>query len=158
MTIKKLIFFLNNALPDENASIWVKAEEIHERLIHAGVSRSLPLHLVQEALQRNNKDDVHVKPWEYGGSNYFRPQRIHMNDISNTGPFDQRFKRKGAMNRLNINPIRDYFKKDGNTISQIVAINEALDKYEEQLALEREKEKSKFSSCFIISFFQCHLS
>ena len=48
IAIKKLIFFLNNALPDENASIWVKAEEIHERLIHAGVSRSLPLHLVQE--------------------------------------------------------------------------------------------------------------
>ena len=130
--IKRLILPLNNALPDNLQHFWVTAEEIHERLIHAGVAPSLTLSLVQEALLRNNKGETFVKRWEYGGVNYYRSTiaNIHCNEHIDV-PSDQRFKGKkstGYGNRININPQRDYFKNNDN--KHFAALSKSLDDLE----------------------------
>ena len=55
--LRKYILPLNNALPEEFGIYWVVAEEIHQRLIHAGVRSSLILEMVEDALRNNNRGE-----------------------------------------------------------------------------------------------------
>ena len=67
---KKDIIALILLLPYGIGRIWVTGEEIHSRLIHLGVRRSLKLHHVQEALQRNNQNEKFLKTREYNDTLY----------------------------------------------------------------------------------------
>ena len=51
---RSLILPLNNAIPEKFGTFWVTAEEMHQRLLHVGVRRSLSRTMVSEALRRNN--------------------------------------------------------------------------------------------------------
>ena len=128
--------------PNIAASIWhwahlVTAEEIHSRFIHLGVRHSLKLHHVQEALQRNNKDEKFLKTWEYNGTLYYRPMVIHL-DHENELPHQQRYRSKGGPQfRVNMNPQSDYF--DTQHHQKFVNMNELLKKLEEEEEAERKK-------------------
>jgi len=137
--IKRNIFPLNNALPDEVVSTWATAEELYNRLIHAGVRQSLTLQMVQDALRRNNTNGKHLKSWEYNKARYFRSASAHKND-EKTGPLEQRFKLKstGRQIRVDINPPRNYFNSINNT--SFTVINNALQKLEQKKEEEREQE------------------
>ena len=140
--IKKNILLLNNDLPDNFGSIWVTGEELHQRLLHAGVDISLTLEMVQDALRNSNRGEVFLKKWEYSGVDYFRSAVAHLKDVTNS-PMEQRLKGKGGSpnRRININPIRDYFKSSNNSHFRLV--NDALLKLEVALEEERERERSK---------------
>lgn len=143
VSIHESIIPLNNSLPEEFGYYWVTSKEIHERLIHAGVDRSLKLTQVQNALKNYNPAQTKLKVHEYSGANYFRPTKVHLTDTT-TVPSDQRFKGKatGPNNRINYNPPRDYFKNNGN--GYFTTINENLLKLEEKEGREAEKKRSEF--------------
>jgi len=128
--IRKLILSLHNELPDNIKHYWVTAEEILQRLIHGGVSYTLKLSLVQEALKRNNNNDLFLVRHEYGGINYFRPTSVHLNDGENPAlPVTQRFKGKSTDRpvRLHINPPHNYFVGEGAPSNdRLLSINRAL--------------------------------
>jgi hypothetical protein len=131
-TVKQLIPLLNNEMPVEVSSYWLTAEEISHQLIHAGVRRSLSLDLVLQSLQRNNKNEVHLKVWEYGGVKYYRSMAAHLADASNNVPLGQRLKGKnGTHTRVHFMPPTGYF----NTYNSInaIRINSALDIIEEKM-------------------------
>ena len=135
--IKKDIITLTLLLPYGIGRIWVTAEEIHSRFIHLGVRHSLKLHHVQEALQRNNKDEKFLKTWEYNGTLYYRPMVIHLNH-GNELPHHQRYRSKGGPQfRVNMNPQSDYF--DTQHHQKFVNMNELLKKLEEEEEAERKK-------------------
>jgi hypothetical protein len=140
--IRKHVIPLNNSLPDEFGRMWVTGEEIHGRLVHSGVHRTLKLSHVQDALQHNNTGEMFLKPWEYGGNLYFRPTLIY-NEYPNELPLQQRFKQKqkaGRQNRININPERNYFITHRNR--HFDGINEQLEKLEEEEEADMMRKKS----------------
>jgi len=57
LAIHKAILLLNNALLTNLACIWMTAEELQERLAHAGVSNILKLSFVVDALRLYNHND-----------------------------------------------------------------------------------------------------
>ena len=63
--VRRLILPVNNALPEEFGTFWVTADEMHQRLLHLGVRRSLSREMVSEALRRNNAGHKMVAKWEY---------------------------------------------------------------------------------------------
>ena len=69
---RSLILPLNNALPEEFGTFWVTAEEMHQRLLHVGVRRSLSRAMVSEALRRNNIGRKMVAVWEYQKEHWYR--------------------------------------------------------------------------------------
>ena len=54
--LKKQLLILNNKLPQEIGKLWVTSNELHERLIHAGVHPSLRFEIVQDAIKPFNGD------------------------------------------------------------------------------------------------------
>ena len=54
---RKPILPLNNALLNSFTSIWITAEELHERLVLAGVKRALKSAMVANALRLHNTDE-----------------------------------------------------------------------------------------------------
>ena len=52
--------------------VWVTAEEMHQRLLHLGVRRSLSREMVSEALRRNNIGRKMVAVWEYQKEHWYR--------------------------------------------------------------------------------------
>lgn len=129
--IRKLILSLHNAVPNNIKHLWVTAEEILQRLIHGGVSHLLKLSLVQDALKRNNNDDLFLKKEEYGGINYFRPTSVHMEEGENPAlPVTQRFNGKSTDRpiRLHLNPPHNHFISDGAPGNHhLLSINNLLD-------------------------------
>eukprot|EP00986_Skeletonema_menzelii_P000440 scaffold128_cov140-Skeletonema_menzelii.AAC.16 len=55
--VKKSILTLNHYLPAEKGELWVTSIEMHQRLIHCGVHRSLSLEMVESALRTANRGD-----------------------------------------------------------------------------------------------------
>ena len=127
--VRSHILPLNNSLPDEFGVYWVTAEEMHKRLIHSGVRRSLTLEMVSRALAKNNAAQEKVSAWDYGNQIWYRSTLVHVNngECKDVVPLDQRFQRKaGLQKRLEncINPPRDYFA--GGENRHFHAINIAL--------------------------------
>ena len=161
-TIKENILLLNNALPDEVSRYWVTTEELRDRLVHSGVSVSLTLDLVSDAVRRYNKNDEKLKVWRYADVNYYRSTVAHVNDKQNTeSPLESRYKPEdgkqggkkfttGRPNRLDINPQRDYFKNCNN--ARLTTINNALDELEQQQSTRaREETRGRFISVMLSS-------
>ena len=77
--------------------VWVTAEEMHQRLLHLGVRRSLSLGMVLEALQRNNAGQKMVAKWEYQKELWYRSKAV---DVADAVPLDQRNQRNGRQKRV----------------------------------------------------------
>jgi hypothetical protein len=122
---------LNNALPDDIQHYWVTIQELHQRLIHAGVPESLTLSHVQNALRYNNRNNKYVVKWEFGGVSYYRSVNAHIKEGDNiTCPSDQRFRgttSTGSQHRIFINPEHNYFRCSGAPNSYFTEIIKALD-------------------------------
>jgi hypothetical protein len=135
----KHVIPLNNSLPVDVLKIWVNAEEIHARLIFAGVHSSLSLQMVEAALRHHNRAERFLVKKEYAKINYYRSATSDINDPDNTGPYDQRFRHKAKMERnININPSRDYFKQTDNL--HFINMNLALEQLEQKEFDEWKKE------------------
>ncbi len=129
--IKQNILPLNNTLPDDLASIWLTSEEFYERLIFAGVDRSLTMPMFHSALKYFNHNQINIAVWKYSGVNYFRSKKANDEDETNEVPLKQRFKWKGGpQNRINCNPPRGYFASHSNGL--LTTINDALLKLEQK--------------------------
>ena len=142
--IKRNILQLNNKMPESVASFWVTTEEMHDRLIHAGVSRLLRLDHVKDAVKRFNTNGIFLAVHTQSNTQYYRSQRHHAKD-EGTVAIDQRYKpitpkkmSKAASiipkstspkARLSIKPERDYFK--GESIPEFESINMALENLED---------------------------
>ena len=144
--IKKNILQLNNSLPGKLGFFWVTGEELRDRLVHSGVRSTLSLKMVQESLQRNNPDQMHLKTWRYSDVTYFRSTAAHLKpkEKENRLPNEQRFKTgkaTGRENRVSINPPQNYFVCCNNAeIRNLLEVtNKALDDLE-------EAERSKYMS------------
>ena len=94
---RSLILPLNNALPEEFGRFWVTADEMHQRLLHLGVRRSLSRGMVSEALQRNNAGQKMVAVWEYQKEFWYRSKAV---DAADAVPADQRRQRNGRQKRV----------------------------------------------------------
>ena len=113
-------------------------EELCDRLIHSGVRSSLSLKIVQDSLQRSNSDEMYLKTRKYSDVLYFRSTAVHnkANEKENILPNEQRFntgKSTGRVNRVSINPPRNFFVGSNNVnISNLLKLtNQALDDLEE---------------------------
>ena len=136
--LKKQLLILNNKLPQEIGKLWVTSNELHERLIHAGVHPSLRFEIVQDAIKRLNGDGAFLATRLYLDIQYYRSQTCHLEADPRDIPSSQRFKIKstGVKNRININPERDYFKTfEGNLLA---TINRAI-----ETIIKEEKSKCK---------------
>lgn len=136
--IKKNILLLNNLLPEKLGVFWVTGEELRDRLVHSGVQSSLSLKIVQESLQRNNPNEMYLKPWKYNNVLYFRSTAVHneANEKENILPNEQRFKTgksTGRDNRVSISPSRNYFvgSNNVNTHNLLKLTNQALEDLED---------------------------
>ena len=71
-SIRKSILPLNNALPKSFTCIWTTAEDLHNRLVVAGVMSTLtPLMLVADALRLHNTDECFMARIEYNHVPYY---------------------------------------------------------------------------------------
>ena len=134
VVIRKMTLLLNNDLPLDVSIYWVTVEELWRRLIHSGVRKSLILIMVQEALKQTNKDQVHLKVWEFRrGATWFQ-LAIANHCESNKLLLGQRVKvTTNKMYRLNICPVKNCFVGSGN--KHVITLNNAL--------LELEEDKGK---------------
>ena len=133
VVIRKTTLLLNNDLPYDVSIYWVTVEELWRRLIHSGVRKSLTLIMVQESLKRNNKDQVHLQVWGFGGAIWFRSAMVN-NCESNKLPMGQRVNVKtNKMYRLNICLVENYFVGSGS--KHCITLNNAL--------LELKEDKGK---------------
>ena len=127
--LKKELLILNNKLPQDIGKLWVTSNELHERLIHAGVHPSLRFDIVKDAIKRLNGDAAFLATRSYLGIRYYRSQICHLEADPTDIPSGQRFKNKstGVKNRININPERDYFKTiEGNLLATINRVIETI--------------------------------
>ena len=160
-TIRTLALQLNNKLPDNVGYYWVTYEELHQRLIHAGVSKLLSLDHVKDALVRSNKGQRFLAVWNFNNTNYYRSKLIDVKDgIKVDVPLDQRYKAKitpvksnrfkstnaktttAGTTRIDINPARDYFKHNG--VVECELINESLERLHELSGKEDDSKISEF--------------
>ena len=122
---------LNNALPEHIQHLWVTLQEMHERLIYAGVPQSLTLSHVQNALRYKNRYDKHVVTRKFGGVTYYRSVNANVEEGDKiTCPLDQRFRggtSTGSQHRIFIYPERNYFKGRGAPNDYFTTIITALD-------------------------------
>ena len=128
----------DDKLPKEVGKWWVTSNELHERLIYAGVHPSLRHEIVQDAIRRLNGDTTFLASPMFFGVNYYRSLLCHQDADSGDIPSKQRFKNtsNGVKNRMNINPKRDYFKtSEGNLLR---TINEAIEAIIEEEKSEYE--------------------
>jgi hypothetical protein len=125
LVIRKTILFLNNDLRMDVSIYWVTAEELWRRLIHSGVRKSLTLIMVQKALKQNNKDQEHLKVWQFGrGVTWFQLAMVNHCE-SNELPLGQCVKvTANKMYRLNICPVKNYFV--GSENKHFITLNNAL--------------------------------
>ena len=89
LATRKAILPLNNTLPEDLACIWVTPEELHERLVHAGVSNTLKLSFVVDALKLYNADDCFMAKTVHNSVNYYRCNDEHLSYITNSSPCKQ---------------------------------------------------------------------
>ena len=120
--------------------VWVTAEEMHQRLLHLGVRRSLSLGMVLEALQRNNAGQKMVAKWEYQKELWYRSKAV---DVADAVPLDQRNQRSGRQKRVGkiIFPPVNHF--EGTQNQHFVALNEALEDLERERERKREEARQK---------------
>lgn len=116
--------------------MWITLSELRERLVHAGVHRSLSVDILEYTMTRINKGE-YLELRLDGGTSYYRPVSCQMESGT---PLDQRARISGLSNRL---PIllseRDYFRGDPETDRKLQEINLALIQYSHEL-----KEFKKF--------------
>ena len=143
LAICKAILPLNNTLPEDLACIWVTPEELHERLVRGGVSKTLKLSLVVDAIRRNNPDCCLLAKSHHNSVNYYRCQSYHLSDMNNSCPATQRFK-KGASYRQNRMQtcIRNYFVQNGS--DGLTLINESLAKLEQKMKQRIKDERGEY--------------
>jgi len=143
VAIRKAILPLNNTLPEDIACIWVTPEELHERLVRAGVSKTLNLSLVVDAIRRNNPDCCLLAKCHHNSVNYYRCQASHLSDMNNSCPATQRFK-KGASYRQNRMQTctRNYFVQ--NASDGLTLINESLAKLEQKKKQQINDERGEY--------------
>ena len=151
LAIRKAILPLNNTLPDDLACIWVTPEELHERLLRAGVSKTLPLSLVVDAIRRNNTDCCFLAKCPHNDVNYYRCKSYHLSDMNNSCPGTQRFK-KGVSHRQNRMQtcVRNYFVRNGS--NGFTVINESLAKIEQKEKERIEEEHREYILKHSLSF------
>ena len=92
-SIQKSILPLNNTLPKSLTSIWITAEELHERLVLAGVNSALKPVMVAYALRLHNTDECFMAKSVHNRVSYYRSKTAHLADVTNIGPCNQRFKK-----------------------------------------------------------------
>ena len=138
-SIRKSILPLNNALPKSFTCIWTTAEELHNRLVVAGVASALKPSMVADALRLHNTDECFMALTEHNNIRYYRSKIADLADPTNVGPCKQRFKKlsTGRKYRMNSSPTK-YFIESGNRHFEI--INNALFELE-----EKEKEKQSMN-------------
>jgi len=152
-SIRKSILPLNNALPKSFTCIWTTAEELHNRLVVAGVMSALTPSMVADALRLHNTDECFMARIEHNHVPYYRSTVADLADLSNIGPCKQRFKKMstGRQYRMNSNPTK-YFIESGNRHFQI--INDALFQLEEKKKERLNKQRSKFEYVVYIVLIQ----
>jgi len=124
--IKRHILLLNNELPPTVASIWVTSEELHQRLIHTGVRKSLTLEMVQDSLRRNNTNMMHLNVHHQDGKTFYRSAGVINNDL----PLGQRKNLQSQKwKRVNYCPNENYFTTSSST--NLTIINTALKELED---------------------------
>ena len=93
------------------ASIWVTADEILEKLVHCGVDRALTADMISQCIRTVNRNEAFLKLNPYNGSKYYLPKKYYI-EHETVLPDKQRFKDKaGRGSRLNIcsTDISNYF-------------------------------------------------
>ena len=152
-SIRKSILPLNNALPKSFTCIWTTAEELHNRLVVAGVMSALTPSMVADALRLHNTDECFMTRIEHNHVPYYQSTVADLTDLSNIGPCKQRFKKisTGRQYRMNSNPTK-YFIESGNRHFQI--INDALCELEEKKKEQLNKQCSKFEYVVYIVLIQ----
>ena len=119
---------------------WVTADEMHQRLLHLGVRRSLSREMVSGALNRNNDGQKMVAVWKYQDERWYRSKAVHVADAV---PLDQRSQRNGRPKRVGpiILPPENYFEVNQNR--HFAALNNALEDLEREREREREEARQK---------------
>jgi len=142
-SIRKSILPLNNALPKSFTCIWTTAEELHNRLVVAGVMSALKASMVADALRLHNTDACFMTRIEHNHVPYYRSTVADLADLSNIGPCKQRFKNMstGRKYRMNSSPMK-YFIESGNQHFQI--INSVLFELEEKEKERMNEQRRKF--------------
>ena len=69
--LKKDLLALNSELPNDLGRLWVTCNELHDRLVHAGVDQSLNVDMVQDAIQRFNNNQKFLAVREFDHSFYY---------------------------------------------------------------------------------------
>ena len=154
LAIRKAILPLNNAIPTSITSIWLEPKELHQRLLLAGVRKSLSLHMVLSSLRRYNSGEAFMAKTKHGGLTYYRSKAAHLEDTTNSAPMQQLYigKTTGRKRRVQSNPARDCFI--GSPNMHFAAINDALLKLEdkeneEQAKIKNEKQREKSKLCVV---------
>ena len=131
--LKKDILILNNDLPTNLGRFWVNSKELHGRLVHAGVDQSLNLDIIQDAIQRLNKDQTYLAVREFDHILYYRSTMCHLEDDNADAVLSvQRFTNKsnGVKKRINLNASKDDFKSIGST--RLAKVNETTEAMNEE--------------------------
>ncbi len=110
--------------------------------------------MVHESLKHNNKNQEHLKVWEFGRIPWFR-SALANNCKSNNLPLGQRVNvNTNKLYLLNICLVKNYFLGTGN--KNFIGVNNALLEFEEEEEQMIEQRQSK--NCLIILLSSKNLS
>ena len=133
--ILKRLLSLTLLFPEENTCVWITLPELRERLVHAGVHRSLFVEILQYTMTRINKGNfMDMRP--NGGISYYRPLSCQMKIGT---PLDQRARLSRFSNRLPIlTSEMDYLKRHPDASAKLQHVNEALMQYSQDMKVYRK--------------------
>ena len=135
---------------------------MHERLLLAGVRKSLSLDMVLTSLRRFNNGECLMAKTQYAHVTYYRSKVAHADDVTNYTPMQQRYygKATGRKRRVESDEACDYFIGSENRHFNV--INAALLKLEdkededhEKIKTEKQRQHSKF--CVVTMIFLHHV-
>jgi hypothetical protein len=120
--VMQLLISFTTYFPDAKKEIWVTAQEMRDRLVHAGVHSSLTVEILTNALHRYNRRDKFMKKRREGDKSYFHPSSI--SSVEELVPKDQRYRKASGYSsvRLLILPDRNCLRSHSPDVSDMLNI------------------------------------
>lgn len=69
------ILSFNSDLPEENSTLWVTVDEMHNRLMKGGVDRSFTIEMLKYGLHRANRGNMYLLRRPDDKETYYRPTK-----------------------------------------------------------------------------------
>lgn len=79
LQVQRWILSFNSDLPEENSTLWVTVDEMHNRLMKGGVDRSFTIEMLKYALNRANRGNMYLLRRPDDKETYTRPTN-HIDD------------------------------------------------------------------------------